>query len=154
MGNDATVPLIDIFKDPLPATRKKIVGLLGERTGEGVRRTCEAALTDGDPGVRWTAVESCKQLGMPMNRISLFLAKRPRGTHSALGAAILNLFFFGLGYHYLGKWWGFSVFMTYTSVMTLVQLYTMIPFPFIYVYPFSAVFAIHTYYTVSRIPDM
>ena len=154
MGPKATVALIDITRDPAPTTRKKIIEILGEKHHDGAQKICEKALMDTDAGVRWAAVHSCKRLGVSTHRIPLILARRPKGTPSAVGAALLNLFFFGLGYHYIGKWWAFSVFMCYMTVMALVQLYSGVLFPFIYIYPFTAISAVQTYYMVKKMPAM
>ncbi|WP_321506770.1 HEAT repeat domain-containing protein [uncultured Methanoregula sp.] len=154
MKEAATGPLIKILKDPNPKTRQKIVELLGEIGGPDATKACEGALMDRDPGVRWRAVLACGNCGVPRHIIPQILANRPRTTPSALGAAVLNLFFFGLGYNYIGKWWGFPVFMFYMTNMVFLQLYTGLWFPYIFVYPFTAISAVHTYYTVKRMPDM
>jgi len=154
LGPGAVGPLIDIMKDPNPVTRTKIVGLLGGIGSSAAKKTCEAALLDRDPEVRWTAVLACKRCGTDTHRIPLIMSERQKTGPSAIGAAILNLFFFGLGYQYIGKWWGFLVFMSYMTIMVFVQLYGNLVFPFIYIYPFTAVSAVQTYYAVKRMPDM
>jgi HEAT repeat protein len=154
MESAAVDPLIRILKDPNPETRVKIVELLGNIGDPAAKKACEEALLDRDPKVRWKAVLACSQCGVARHEIPLILANRPRTTRSATGAAVLNLFFFGLGYNYIGKWWGFPVFMIYMTCMVFVQLYTGILFPYIFIYPFTAVSAIQTYYTVKRMPDM
>ena len=150
----AVGPLIDINKDPNPVTRIKIVELLGEIGGPDATKACEGALVDRDPGVRWRAVIACKRCGTDTDRIPVILSDRPRTTPSAFGAAILNLFFFGSGYSYIGKWWGILVFLCYFGIIIIIQLNWDVLFPFIYTYPITAVFAIQTYYMVKRMPDM
>jgi hypothetical protein len=54
----------------------------------------------------------------------------------------------------MGKWWGFLVFMTYMTIMVFIQLSLNLLFPYIYIYPFTAVSAVQTYYAVKRMPDM
>ena len=154
MRGDAVGPLVKIFDDPNPVTRQKIIELLGKIGGPAAKDACERALMDRDPVVRWRAVLACLKCGVPRSSIPQILANRPRTTPSAIGAAVLNLFFFGLGYNYIGKWWGFPVFMSYVTIMVFVQLYTGMWFPYIFVYPFTMVSAVHTYYTVKRMPDM
>jgi HEAT repeat protein len=154
MKSAAVGPLVKVLKDPNPLTRVKIIELLGEMGDPAARNACEEALLDRDPAVRWKAVLACGQCGVARHEIPLILANRPRTTPSAIGAAVLNLFFFGLGYNYIGKWWGFPVFMIYMTSMVFVQLYTGILFPYIFIYPFTAVSAIQTYYAVKRMPDM
>ena len=154
MKSAAVGPLVKILNDPNPQTRAKIVELLGKIGDPEAKKTCKEALVDRDPGVRWKAVLACRQCGVARQEIPLILANRPRTTPSAIGAAILNLFFFGLGYNYIGKWWGFPVFMIYLTSMVFIQLYTGILFPYIFIYPFTAVSAIQTYFAVKRMPDM
>jgi hypothetical protein len=146
--------LIDIYKDPNPVTRTKIVELLGEIGGPDAKKACEGALLDLDPGVRWKAVFACKRCGVDTDRIPVILADRPRTIPSAFGAAILNLFFFGSGYSYIGKWWGILVFLCYVGIIIIIQLNWDVLFPYIFTYPFTAVFAVQTYYMVKRMPDM
>jgi HEAT repeat protein len=154
MNGAAVGPLIRILKDPNPKSREKMVRLLGEIGGTDATKACRQALMDRDPGVRWRAVLACRKCGVPRRNIPQILANRPRTTPSAFGAAVLNLFFFGLGYQYIGKWWGFPVFMSYMTIMVLVQLELNLIFPFIYIYPLTAVSAVQTYYAVKRMPDM
>ena len=154
MKSAAVAPLIKILKDPNPLTRVKIIELLGKIRDPKAQKACKEALLDQDPVVRWSAVLACRQCGVAPQEIPLILANRPRTTPSAIGAAVLNLLFFGLGYNYIGKWWGFPVFMVYMTSMVFVQLYTGILFPYIFIYPFTAVSAIQTYYAVKRMPDM
>ncbi|MFZ1897812.1 HEAT repeat domain-containing protein [Methanoregula sp.] len=150
----AVRPLIDINKDPNPVTRTKIVEILGEIGGPDAKKACERALLDRDPGVRWKAVFACKRCGVDTDRIPVILADRPRTIPSAFGAAVLNLFFFGSGYSYIGKWWGILVFLCYVGVIIIIQLNWDVLFPYMYTYPFTAVFAVQTYYMVKRMPDM
>jgi len=153
LGLAAVGPLIEILKDKNPATRAKIVELLGGIGGPDAKKACEKYLKDVDPEVRWQAVISAKKCGVSTNRITFIHHTHHRTTPSPAGAAILNLFFFGLGYQYIGKWWGALVFMCYMTIMVLIQLYSGFIFPFIFVYPITAVFAIQTYYMVKRMPD-
>jgi len=154
MKESAVRPLLKILGDPNPKTRQKIVELLGDIRSPEAKKACEDALLDPDPGVRQTAIFACSKCGVPSHTIPLILANRPRTGPSPLGAAALNLFFFGLGYNYIGKWWGFPVFMVYTTIMVLVQINTGIWFPYIFVYPFTVISAAQTYYEVKRMPDM
>ena len=154
MKEAAVGPLMKILSDPNPKSREKIVKLLGEIGGPDATKACKQALMDRDPGVRWRAVLACRKCGVPRRNIPQILANRPRTTPSAFGAAVLNLFFFGLGYQYIGKWWGNLVFLSYMTIMVFVQLNWNLVFPFIYIYPFTAVSAVQTYYAVKRMPDM
>ena len=154
LRSSAAGPLAHVSRDKDPATRARIIGLLGEIGGPGARETCERGLIDRDPDVRWSAVTACKRAGVDSDDIALILSNRPRNTPSAFGAAILNLFFFGSGYGYMGKWWGVLVFLCYMGIVIIIQLNWGVLFPYVYTYPITAIFAVHTYYTVKRMEDM
>jgi len=149
-----SVPLLcDISHDPDPAIRSRIVSLLGEiGAGEGCR-ACEAGIRDRDPGVRWESVLAAMNCGITPARMPLFLATRERTGPNPVAAGILNFLFLGLGYNYIGKWWGFPVFMAYMSVIVLAQLATGPFLPYLVAYPVTAVLGLHTYYLARRISD-
>jgi len=154
-GSVAVGPLIHICRrDAIPSTRVHCIGLLGELGGEEAKKTCESALKDRDPDVRWSAVLACRQCGVDTQLVPLLLANRVRTTSSAFGAAVLNFFFFGLGYNYIGKWWGSPVFMSYMTLLVLAQLEYGLLIPYLFVFPFTAVSAVHTYLLVKKMPDM
>jgi HEAT repeat protein len=148
------VPLLcDLSRDPDPAIRSRIVSLLGEiGAGDGCR-ACEAGIRDRDPGVRWASVLAAMNCGITPFRMPLFLASRERTGPDPVAAGILNFLFLGLGYNYIGKWWGFPVFMAYMSVIVLAQLATGPFLPYLVAYPVTAVLGLHTYYLARRISD-
>ena len=82
------------------------------------------------------------------------IAKRQRTGQNPWAAAILNFFFVGLGYNYLGFWWGFLVFMSYMSIFTLAQLESGPFTPYLYAYPITALFAAQTFYMAKKRSDL
>lgn len=150
----AAVPLLrQTSRDPDPAIRSRIASIIGEiRAGEGLA-ACEAGLRDSDPGVRWASVLAAMNCGLPPTRMPLFVASRERTGPNPAAAGILNFLFLGLGYNYIGKWWGFPVFMAYMSVIVLAQLATGPFLPYLVAYPVTAVLGLHTYYLARRIAD-
>ncbi|MDP3563588.1 MAG: HEAT repeat domain-containing protein, partial [Methanoregula sp.] len=152
-GSAATRPLMDIFRDNDPATRSAIISLMGELGDTHSRTACPTALRDRDPAVRWKAVLASMNCGVASNRLPLMLAGRERTGPNPVAAAILNFLFLGIGYNYLGKWWGFPVFMAYMSIIVLAQL-AIGPFlPYLIAYPVTAVLAVQTYYHAQRMHD-
>jgi hypothetical protein len=143
LGQPAVGPLIEMLKDINPATRIKIVELLGTIRGPHSKNACE-----------WKAVLGARKCGVPNTRVPLILSRRPWTTPSPVGAAILNFFFFGLGYHYLQKWYGIIIYASFMTLMVFVQLYTGVLVPFIYAYPFTWISAVQTYYMVKRMHDL
>jgi hypothetical protein len=81
------------------------------------------------------------------------LARRERTGPNPLAAALLNFLFLGLGYNYLGKWWGFPVFMTYMSIIVLAQLVVGPFLPYLVAYPVTALVGLLTYYQAQQMPD-
>jgi hypothetical protein len=95
-----------------------------------------------------------------MIEIPWFVSRRPRIRPNPYAAAVLNLFFVGLGYNYLGKWWGFLIFMSYMTIMVIISLEVSLGLPYfnvypnLYSYPVTAVFAVQTYYMARKVPDL
>lgn len=154
LGLAAVDPLIAILKDKNAVTRAKIIDLLGSIRGQKATKTCEVALMDSDPGVRWKAVLSARKCGVTNTRLPLVLSRRPWITPSPVGAAVLNFLFCGMGYQYLQKWYGLLIYSSFMAIMVFVQLYTDFVFPFIFAYPITWIFAIQTYYMVKRMHDL
>jgi HEAT repeat protein len=152
-GSAATKPLMDIFRDKDPATRSVIVSVLGEIGDTHSQTACPTALRDRDPSVRWKAVLASMNCGVSAHKLPLMLAGRERTGPDPLAAALLNFLFLGLGYNYLGRWWGFPVFMTYMSIIVLAQLAVGPFLPYLIAYPVTAVVAVLTYYQAQRMPD-
>jgi HEAT repeat protein len=153
LGRAALPPLWDLLRDDDPVTRAKIVSLLGTIDDRQAQAACQKALKDRDPRVRWKAVLASMNCGLASHELPLMVAGRERTGPDPAAAAILNFLFLGIGYNYVGKWWGFPVFMTYMSVLVLAQL-AMGPFlPYLIAYPVTALFGIHTYYLAERMNE-
>ncbi len=150
----AAVPLLQqTSRDPDPATRSRIASIIGEIGALEGLAACKAGLKDRDPGVRWASVLAAMNCGLTPARMPLFVASRERTGPNPAAAGILNFLFLGLGYNYIGKWWGFPVFMAYMSVIVLAQLATGPFLPYLVAYPVTAVLGLHTYYLARRIAD-
>ncbi len=150
LGVAAAAPLAEMYRDDDPATRNAISSFLAEMRVRHSPDVFQPALTDRNPAVRWRAVLAAMESGVATHHLPRVLAKRERTGPDPAAAAILNFLFLGIGYNYLGKWWGFPVFMSYMSVIVLAQL-EMGPFlPYLIAYPITAVIALHTYYTARQ----
>jgi len=154
MGRAATGPLSDLLADPDAAVRTVIVGMLGEIGDPDAQKACETALKDRDETVRWLAVTAAKKCQVTATHIPWGVSKRQRFGQSPWAAAILNFLFIGLGYNYLGYWWGFLVFMSYTSILVLAQLSSGPFVPYLIAYPITALFAVQTFYMAKKMPDL
>ena len=153
IGAAATGPLIDILRDQNATTRGEIVEVLGEIGDASSQRACEMVLKDPSSTVRWKAILAAKKCGVPVTHLPWGLSKHPRTGQNPWAAAILNFLFLGLGYNYLGYWWGFLVFMSYMSILVLSQL-ELGPFiPYLVAYPVTALFAVQTFFMAKRKGD-
>jgi hypothetical protein len=146
--------LIDMLRERHPSIRAKIVETLGSIGGDEAKKSCARVLRDPDGNVRWRAVLTSQQCGVPTSYLPLQISRRQRTGPSAIGATILNFFFLGIGYDYAGKWWGVMILETYMMLLTLTQL-QLGPFvPFLIFYPVTALFAFQTYFMIQREADM
>lgn len=159
-GRPAIPLLIRILSDKDRDVRDNAVELLGDIRAPGIVDACDKALSDGDSRVRWNAVLASKKCGVSMIDLPSYVSRRPRTRPNPYAAAVLNFFFLGLGYNYLGKWWGFLIFMSYMTLMLLFSLEfpSNLPlfniYPNLYFYPLTAIFAYQTYTMAKKVPDM
>jgi HEAT repeat protein len=150
MGNAATGPLIDMLKEQHPNIRTQIVEILGSIGSIEAKRSCERVLRDPDADVRWRAVLLSKRCGVPTSQLPIGLSKRPRTGPSRFGATLLNFFFLGLGYDYLGRWWGLLVLEIYLMLVLLGQLRFGAFLTFVILFPITAIFATQTFFMAKR----
>lgn len=149
-GAAATAPLMDMFRDNDPATRTALSTIIGRMGLSHAPESFQPALTDRNPGVRWRAALAAMNSGIAPQLLPRILAKRERTGPDPMAAAILNFLFLGIGYNYLGRWWGFPVFMSYMTIIVLAQLATGPFLPYFVAYPVTSVIAVHTYYTARQ----
>ena len=150
LGKSATRPLINLLKDQHPAIRAQITEILSSIGGVEAKRSCEQVLRDPDENVRWCAVLSSIRCGVPTSQLPLELSKRLRTGPSVIGATLLNFFFLGLGYDYLGKWWGLVVVEIYMLLILTSQLLLGLVMTVIIWIPITALFATQTYFMAKR----
>jgi HEAT repeat protein len=150
MGKSAIGPLIEMLKDEHPAIRVRIVEILGSTGNAEAKNSCKQVLRDPDEHVRWRGVLSSQRCGVPLSHLPLELSHRVRTGKSVMGATILNFFFLGIGYDYLGKWWGLLVLEIYMLLFFIGQLLFGIIMTVIIMAPFMTLFAAQTYIVAKR----
>lgn len=153
LGPSAYGPLTERLADPDPGLKKTILSLLPGTGGPGAGPACERALLDPAEPVRWAAVLASQSCGVPDHHVPWGISRRERPGRNPWAAAVLNFLFIGLGYNYLGYWWGFLVFMSYASILVLAQLATGPLAPYVIAYPITALFAVQTFYLAKKMPD-
>jgi HEAT repeat protein len=153
LGKTAAGPLVDILKDDDPSVRIMIVELLGRIGGPLAQDACTIAIRDRRDSVRFRGVLSAIKSGLTQDQLPLLLARRERTGPDPFIAALLNFFFIGIGYNYMGKWWGFLVFMAYMSILVLAQFHLGPFVPSLLSYPVTGLLAIWTYTETRRMRD-
>jgi len=152
-GSGAIEPLMEIYKGSDPDTCSAILSIVEDSGDKKARQICRTALLDPDARVRWKAVGAAMNCGITMLQIPRMVARRKRTGPNPAAAALLNFLFPGLGYNYIGKWWGFPVFMSYMTIIVLAQLMTGPFLPYLVASPITCLLAIHTYGWAVRISD-
>jgi HEAT repeat protein len=153
LGSRAVGPLLAATRDRDPAIRARAVGILGEIGGPGAGEACDPILRDPDDEVRWRATLAFPRCGIPLMHLPMGLARRPRQGKSPVIAAFLNLVFLGLGYNYLGRWYGFLLFQLNLTAIVLASLVWGPLLPYAVSYTFSAPFAIQTWYLAQGMQE-
>ena len=72
---------------------------------------------------RWKAIIAAKKCRVSGPYLPWALSKRTRMRKSPEAAATLNFLFLGLGYNYLGKWWGILIFQIYMTTLLMFTLF-------------------------------
>jgi hypothetical protein len=158
LGELASAPLLWALKDRDAKVRAGAVDSLGELHTPAARGACSIALRDPDQFVRKRAALAFPKCGIPLTILPMGLSRRPRTKPSPYIAALLNLMFLGIGYNYLGYWFGFLLFQGFITInlMTIAITGSHLPFlviPLVSV-PYSILFALHAWYLANKIPDL
>lgn len=150
----STKSLISATRDRDTRVRTEAIDALGALKDPLACEAVEPALKDRDTGVLWKAVTSFQKCNIPALYIPMGLAKRPRYGKNPWVAAFLNFFFVGLGYNYLGMWWGFLLFQTNLTIIVLASLQMGSMVPLAASYLVSALFSIHSWFMARSMPEI
>jgi HEAT repeat protein len=151
LGAPATRPLLWATRDRDPAIRARAVDLLGAIGDTRGADACDLVLRDPDSEVRWRAVLALPRCGVPLRHLPLGLVRRPQTWKSPEIAALLNLFFLGLGYSYLERWYGLVIFQVNMTMVVLASLVVGPFYPYLASYTISAFFAVQTWFLARRL---
>ena len=150
LGGRAVHPVLWATRDADPAVRARAVDILGSLGDARVAGACDLVLRDPDSEVRWRATLALPRCGIPLRHLPLGLVRRPRAGKSPAIAAILNLFFLGLGYSYLDRWYGLLIFQVNLTAIVLASLIWGPLLPALASYTLSALLAVQTWLTARR----
>ncbi|MBP7120431.1 MAG: HEAT repeat domain-containing protein [Methanolinea sp.] len=120
------------------------------------------AISDPDEEVHWEAVQAASSCGLPMRYLPRALARRPRSGKNPLVAGLLNFMLPGIGYMYLGFWWGILLFQIEFYViawvlnsMSIDDLNIEHIFSYFLILVLIYLFlATHAWYMAKRMPDL
>ncbi|MDD1653107.1 MAG: HEAT repeat domain-containing protein [Methanomicrobiales archaeon] len=134
--------------------RARAVALMGQIGDSSSAPAVVRALGDPDDTVRWNAVLAAKACGVPPMQIPRGVARRPRVRKDPRVTALLNFLLPGLGYFYLGKWWGILIWQV--DITATVWLFTITGEAPAYaaLLPIYLILAAHGYYMATRMPDL
>ncbi len=123
IGKPAIPALTGLLHDSDSAVRIKAVELLGKTGDANATPALMQSLADENREVRWNTVLASPKCGISIKYLPRGLSRRPQNMKSPLIAGVLNFLLPGLGYGYLGKWWGTMIFQI--DVMATVWLFKM-----------------------------
>jgi HEAT repeat protein len=151
----AAIPALTLaLKDREKTVRRKAVEVLGEIGDRAAIPALLRALRDPDDEVRWQAVLAGPRCGIAPMYLPRGLSQRPRTRKNPVVAGFLNLVLPGMGYFYLGRWWGVLVFQV--DITATLWLFATVGDQFTYplLVPLYAIIAIHAWYLAGRMPEM
>jgi len=154
LGDTAIEPLIHMLKISDTRVRERIIDIIGQIGSQKAKNACNIALKDTNSNVRWKAMIAFPKCGLPIMHLVRGLSRRPRTDTNPLVAAFLNFLFLGMGYNYLGKWWGFLLFQINLTLIVIVSLLMGPLIPYIGSYVVSSVFSIHAWYMAKNLPEL
>ena len=151
-GEAAVGPLTRVLGDRDTEIRAKAVDALG-LTGHGsAAGACNRALGDPESRVRWQATLAFPRCGGPLMHLPLGISRRPKTGKVPAVAVFLNFFFPGLGYNYLGAWWGLICFQIIVTFVVLLSLAIGPVLPTMLQYSISTLIALQTWLATRTLP--
>jgi len=153
MGLDALAPLFNLLRDTDSDVRVHAVRVLGDIGDRQAGPALIRSLGDADRQVRWEAALASQKCGVPPIYLPRGLYQRPRIQKSPLIAGFLNFMLPGLGYGYLGKWWGIMIFQI--DITVTVWLFKVQGESNTYgvLFPLYLLLAVHAWYLAKNMPE-
>jgi len=153
MGESAVGPLSISARDLETAVRIKAVKTLGKIGDQKAIPALYRALRDVDGQVRWEAVLAASRAGIPVKFLPRALSRRTRTRKNPYIAGFLNFVIPGIGYFWLGKWWGVLIFQI--DIYLTLWIYNIYgEFAALDVLlPLYLLFGIHAWYIARSMPD-
>ena len=153
LGRPAVPALSHLLADPDSEVRLNVVNTLGRIGDRDAGSALVQALGDEDRRVRWEAVLASQKCGVPPMQMPRGLCRRPRHRKNPLIAGFLNFLLPGLGYGYIGKWWGIMIFQIDITVTVWLFKTTGETDTYSVLFPFYLFLAAHAWYLTKMMPE-
>ena len=151
---DPAVPaLINLLSDTDPDVRGRAARALGAIGNSDAGAALVRALGDEDRQVRWEAMLASEKCGVLPMLFPRGLCRRPRLKKNPLVAGILNFLLPGLGYGYLGKWWGIMIFQIDITATVWIFKYYGQSNTYGLLFPLYVVLGLHAWYITKKMPE-
>jgi len=153
-GSAAIKVLSLVLRDPDSSDRIKAIETLGSIGDKKAIPVLMQSLHDENADVRWKAVLASPKCGISVMHIPRGLSHRPRHRKNPLIAGFLNFMLPGLGYGYLGKWWGIMIFQIDITATVWLFMYQGEVSTYSLLFPVYLVLAFHAWYIAQKMPDL
>ncbi|MGB7992771.1 HEAT repeat domain-containing protein [Methanoregula sp.] len=153
IGHDAIPALNSVLNDPDSAVRLKVMQILGTIQDKKAIPALMRGLADSDKDVRWEAALSAPSCGINPMHIPRGLSKRPKTAKNPLIAGILNFLLPGLGYGYIGKWYGIMIFQIDVTATVWLFKYEGDSNTSAILFPLYLLLGLHAWYVTRKMPD-
>ena len=153
LGSAAIAPLENLLQDPDSEVRMNAVKTLGEIGDRRAGPVLIRSLGDENRQVRWQAVLASQKCGVPPIYLPRGLCRRPRMKKNPLIAGFLNFLLPGLGYGYLGKWWGVMIFQIDITLTVWLFKISGEANSYSVLFPLYLLLGIHAWYITKNMPE-
>jgi hypothetical protein len=153
MESSALAPLHNLLRDTDSDVRVHAVQVLGDIGDREAGPALIRSLGDTDRQVRWEAALASQKCGVPPIYLPRGLCQRPRIQKNPLIAGFLNFLLPGLGYGYLGKWWGIMIFQIDITVTVWLFKAEGESNTYILLFPLYLLLAVHAWYLAKNMPE-
>jgi len=152
IGKPAIPALNQLLRDHDANVRIKAIELLGEIGDADATPALMRSLSDENREVRWNSVLSSSKVGIALLHLPRQIAKRPQMIKNPIIAGFLNFLLPGMGYGYLGKWWGLLIFQIDITTTVWLFKYQGEANSYQVLFPIYLVLGIHAYYLGIKMP--
>jgi hypothetical protein len=154
IGKPAIPALSHVLRDRDSSVRMQAIDMLGSIGDEKAIPVLIRSLADENSDVRWKAVLASPKCGVSMIHLPRGLSRRPRTRKNPLVAGFLNFMLPGLGYGYLGKWWGVMIFQIDITATVWLFRYEGEGSTYGLLLPLYLVMALHAWYIAQKMPEL